>query len=733
MAPKLLFGGRRLTAAKIIAASSQGTVRALQPAADRGNVGALSLVATGTPVAALNQRVEIVDPGALGTATFRVSVDGGTNYLGRKVDTVWDGNGAAERVVLDDTGDVYCSAPCAVDSDGDGVLDRVLVAIGRIGPTPDQVDIYYTTDFSGAGSWSLLAANVTGIGDFSSPALLYKAGVLYLLTDVGGVRVYKSLDCGLTWGASVTVATSFSNGMSATVLASGKLMVAYCVTVSGYSRVYCKTSADGATWTATGKQVTVTGSVDYTNPMLVQEADGKTICKYNSSTGNTVQARQTTAADPAASSASWAAYSETLWSGAAGAYPSSCIAPDGTIFAMVTDGGDLKYSKFKDGDANWSALATAYAPAGTIGPGRIAIIAGAIWCVCVNSTDDSIVLIMTKYVTTYDASTAPASWTGLVPQYIANNIWFAWGGSLGQTGDAWTIGSSYINDAGNMLRYIRNRPAKSSNNTDDWYVVIDAGVNNVFAVNGVCLAGNFEHAHFQMNATDVWTSPSLNETVDMVRATYAATTGYTLPGGGRIKFTAGGLVPQELRGVRVKFATSGTVYEITDNDADEAYVEDADVSAEAGVMSMFAPKKWIGFPVARYQYIRLLVQIQDTASGVFEVPAMIAGTWTPLANTHVVQISYAQNIDIKRFRSGQSIRAVNGDALRLFSLVMTNAADAETDEIIAQFSAHDYGVAPFALVPDSDDSFDFAVVALPEGSFDPSDGVQFSVPLEEIL
>ncbi len=735
-APRLLFGGRRLTAAKIIAASSQGTVRPLQPEAGRGNVGSLSLVASGNPAAALNHRVEILDEGAIGTATFKVSVDGGANYLGRKVDTTWDGNGAASRTIVDEADNRLFSRPVPIDTNGDGIPDRVLLAALRFTATY-AIDILSTSDFSGAGSWSVYDTSTSGSSTpvEGSISLVEKSGALFLFFDTaGGLVVKKSVDYGLTWGAAIVVDANGTYS-DAIVLASGKILVAYLKTISTYAHVVVKSSADGAVWSA-AKQVT-TGSVNFSGPSLIQEADGKTICFHRRVTATAaIQARQATALDPAATATTWATYSETLWAGGTtDKEPSAAIAPDGTIFVAFSE-NDLvmKYSKFKDGDANYSADAEIIDPSAACQMPRIASVGGSLWCVFSDiSAATKGVLVLTRYWTAYDDSAAPASQIGIAPQFIADNIWYTWGGSLGKVGDYWTIASSYINDAGNMLRYIKNRPAKSSNDTADWYVVLDAGANNVFAVNGVCLAGNFNHAHFQMHASDSWGTPSLNETINMVRATYAATSGYTLPGGGRIKFTAGGMEPRGLIGKCVQFATSGITYEIADNDADEAYVDGVDLVAEAGVMSLFSPKKWISFAAARYRFIRLLVQIQDTADGVFIVPAMLAGMWTTLSESHVVQVAHAQALDIKRFRSGQTGRAKNGSVMRNFGLIFSGPTEAEKDEVLAQLTAHDFGVAPFALIPDSDDSFDFAIVAPPEGDFNPAAVDQFSVALEEII
>jgi hypothetical protein len=295
-------------------------------------------------------------------------------------------------------------------------------------------------------------------------------------------------------------------------------------------------------------------------------------------------------------------------------------------------------------------------------------------------------------------------------------------------------GFSSAGAAANMLRYIKARPAVCTvADTAAASVIFDMGANNVLAANCVALMGNFEHAHLQMNATNAWTSPSFDQAISLVRATYAATTGYTLPGGGRIKFTAGGLVPRALRGLRVKFATSGTVFAIADNDADEAYIDGADVSAQAGVMSLLGDRAWISFTAARYRYARLLIEIQDTATGYFSVPALFVGMATPLADSHVALASYEQQNEKTDFRTGQRVSVKLGDSLRVFDLTLSLPTVAEKNELVAQLSAHDYSVAPFVLIPDSSDDTDFAVVVADDDKLDPTAVSQFSLALREIL
>lgn len=745
--PAAIMFPTKITRANLVSATNQGGIAPTAPESSDLTIGSGNLIVSGTPAAALNLVFEGVGDGAPGTATVKASLDGGATELGRRAHSTWDGNGATERVVLAGAGyDPYASNFIEWDSDADGVIDCAVCAVTNSDGTTSTVR--KTTDFSAAASFSSLSTDallLTGRlsltkfwGSISQRAYAMVAGGL------NGTDFYsqRSLD-GITWSTpELIVATPGTIG-NVIRLPNGRLLAVYTRSSGGFTNLYCKY---GSASTATGKvwsseETIDASSVNYSEPWAVyDEAASRVVVFAKGASG--IVAFQSVDAAVAITSATWAAYAETLFS--ASAYhqnPTAAVAPDGTVFVVVEylNGGvnSLKYSYLK-GSGTYPALATVIDQTDLTHYPALSCIGGALWCSYQNATDDDADMVMAEYWGTYHATNYPASWTSAtVPQFLTPNVWWLLTDGITFLGDQITVGSDYQYGVANMLFMRRGRPARSTGDGALWEVIFDAGANNVFPWDTALLMGNFEHAHIQSNATNSWGAPSVSEEISMIKTTLAVTSGYTLTGG-RATVLAGNLVPHELAGERIKFAggtATGAVYVVDDNEAGEIYVAGVDLAtAEAGATTLYilAKRRWITRAVSRYRYLRLLIELQESAEGYYEVPALAIGVRKELPVAYKVRPSYAREVAISRTRAGALKRDVLGPERRTFVLTPLRISSAINAELLAGIRRSAYGRDPFVFIPDISNPYDWAAVALPSPQYVP-DARSFPVTVEEIL
>jgi hypothetical protein len=735
-----------MTAASVIAADSQGVSTLQQPQAGGANAGALSVAAGGEADAGVTVTMQLVTGGGVGVAKYKYSYDLGATWKGMTLDTTWDGNGATSRTIVAGSGVASnVSEIVALDLDGDGIDDAAFV-VAVTGPVYAQVRKLYRCDdldtlngwvevFNFGGSYcrgaalaktpagNLVAAISTGTEDATPTVQAY----LWSMTPAGEY---------LGGGPVLTIADGGDSNqrISAACLPSGVRMIAYTALVSGHSHIMLASLDTMGSW-STPVQVTAAGAVDYEAPSILVLPTGETVVFFQRMTATAkIEARSTTAADPGAAGTTWAAYGKTLWSGDTNqSTPSACIAPDGTVYVAMrhATSGKIQFSKLAPGGTTYSAVATALDETNPLGRPKLSVIGDKIALAYGDGTTFTPKVVQTLYEGDYVAGKeilATAS-----PRILNGKLWVKWSGSQGSVGDYWTIESAFAADAGNALRYIRSRPAKSSTDDAAWWILLDAGANNVFAVDTVAMELSVATASFQMNSANVWTMPPVDESISFVMRTLAATTGYSLPGGGRISIVGGGLVARSLVGSRVQFATSGDIFEVADNDADEIYIDGEDLAGQAGALSLLAPKSWKAIAPARYRFARIYVPAQATPDGMFVLSAFMAGMATPCGEDDIVLVSGSQAIDARKYRNGQTIRSKQGAPTRLLSVVFSGPSAALKDEIVAQIEAHDSGVAPFGLIPDADDPNDFAVVAPTTPGVNASAVYQFTLPLEEVM
>lgn len=233
---------------------------------------------------------------------------------------------------------------------------------------------------------------------------------------------------------------------------------------------------------------------------------------------------------------------------------------------------------------------------------------------------------------------------GLVGRALSSShpVWVAGGyrlgayGTGGVSGDTYTAATRYT--YGKEKVWSELRPSCRTQSTADgttWSVTFDAGAADLFRGDMIAAFGtNMRTARWQMNATDSWGAPSVDQALD------ATLTSFTVGAGVRGLGYVGPTASPHWRAGQWKsngdsrrfFLTVGsTVHEITDNDEDRLYVDGVDLSAATGTAYIFGDRMAATFTFGQYRYARFAVTSgQDTADGAYRLGTPIVGKkWSP--------------------------------------------------------------------------------------------------------
>jgi hypothetical protein len=209
-------------------------------------------------------------------------------------------------------------------------------------------------------------------------------------------------------------------------------------------------------------------------------------------------------------------------------------------------------------------------------------------------------------------------------------------GTGGVSGDTYALSTRYT--YGKDRTWAELRPSARTQSTADnatWSVVFYAGGTDKFKGDLFAAFGtNMRQAKWQMNDTDSWGTPSIDQPLD------ATLTSFTVGAGVRGLGYVGPTVSPNWRPGQWKsngdsrryfLDIAGTVYEITDNDEDRLYVDSTDLSAASGTAYIFGDRMAATFTFGQYKYARFAVtSAQQTADNVYRLGTPIVGKkWSP--------------------------------------------------------------------------------------------------------
>jgi hypothetical protein len=219
---------------------------------------------------------------------------------------------------------------------------------------------------------------------------------------------------------------------------------------------------------------------------------------------------------------------------------------------------------------------------------------------------------------------------------VASGINLGAYGTGGVSGDTFALATRYT--YGKEKVWSELRPSCRTQSTADgatWSVTFDAGATDLFRGDMLAAFGtNMRTAKWQMNATDLWGAPSVDQSLDATLASF--TIGAGVRGLGYVGPTASpswrpGQWKSNGDSRRFFITVGATVYEITDNDEDRIYVDSVDLSAASGTAYLFGDRMAATFTFGQYRFARFAVTSgQDTADGAYRLGTPIVGKkWTP--------------------------------------------------------------------------------------------------------
>ena len=644
--------------------------------------------------------IELTTSGDAGDATFKWSHDGGATYLGRDDPNQanWLGNIAAGidvagtgtspivqaadgrlLMVMNETGTGKIRL---FQSTNKGItwseLVNQLPAVssvyaletlksGRIlgfGATGLLVSVAIYSDDNGA-TWAYYSD-----GNYTSDLCELSSGDIYAVAPavaIGEIGGYISIDEGRTFTLSVKIATDTRDqNFPAVVEANnGDIVVVYETdeTVLNEIEIKCKISSDGGT--TFGSVIDV---IDYTTgdlkyPRIIKDINGDLYCVVG-----------------------------------------------------LTSSGLIVYSISTDNGATWGAQTTLYSDSGAnaVAKPSIVLVDGhQILCsMLATAASPTTTMVVRRGIwESYSANDCPAALNGLEQKLICETG-IGWYGGAGITGDIWTMDEvSYDYSMANLVIPSPARPWRSDNDNIACSITLDAGANARFYCTGIGMFNtNFRTANFMMNATDVWTGPSVDESlstdvttagvIDSVSGNYIQDAALMASYKDHELSSKGKAEKYFLRALNGTDA--GLTWEILDNIGDYIVLDTTAVHNMATDDTFVIFRSWVAdtFTGGIYRFIHITIPIQQTSDDYYQIGTMVSGIATALSRQWGIGMGhdYTYDIDLMTTPRGGGFPIKGADRKRNWKLVW-RASETTRKEMLA---IADYTEArPMVLIPDA--------------------------------
>ena len=248
-------------------------------------------------------------------------------------------------------------------------------------------------------------------------------------------------------------------------------------------------------------------------------------------------------------------------------------------------------------------------------------------------------------------------------------------GNGGVPADTYALATRYTYGPDRVWSDLRpSSRTESAADGGNWSVTFDAGTGALFRGDMIaCFGTNMLTAKWQMNDTDSWGAPSVDQSLSASLATF--TVGAGVRGVGYVGPTASpNWRPGQYRSNgdsrRFFLDIAGVVYEITDNDEDRIYVDGTDFSASTGTATIFGDRMAATFTFGQYRFARFSVTPQDTSDGAYRLGTPIVGKkWTPAQLYDYGFVDRVEpNVTTTDADNGSSISYRRGPALDTLSI-----------------------------------------------------------------
>lgn len=645
-------------------------------------------------------QVELIDGGDVGDASFKWSHDGGDTWLGRDPIAVasWLGEASMATGLYDS--DVR--TPICQMANGD-----LLLLYTDDSGAPGKVQAIVSSD--NGITWGS-PVQVTSYGTGAARALdvicLKNGRVLAAVQDLGTLnQFYYSDDNGETWVfMGVSNLNQDSSHGSLLELPNGSIMYAYVD-----NGIKCATSTDGGgTW---GSAVTVASAANTQNqPQLTLAENGNIVCVYISDEDGGAGEYEIKGAYSSDGGATWTD-SVAVIDGNVHTMPDVIKDIDGTLYAIgvheVDDKINLVYST--DNGESWNhASSIAIVTDATNGPrsSNLALVDGhTIICAYNGDVTNKAIQVRRGIWEVYSANECPCAIEG-IKQYLCCDVRLLWHGSAGIAEDSWTFDPEYYFGMANIIEDSPSKPWRSETDNAACNIVIDTGANSRVLIDGIAFFGcNVRTLSFQMNATDVWGGPSIDESVsfDLVTGIVDSVAGRNIQDTSLLA----NYKDHALKGYYFR-ATSGTddgvTWKILDN-VGSWIVLDTESSHNIAATDTFAIfQPWIAYTFTNttpYRYIRISIDAQHTAEDYYQIGMAVMGKAVTLSKSWGINYKKSHVYNLKALPTpAGSLNVIKGADRKRKLQLSWNVSENTYKQIIGMVDHLDG--KNICIIPDSD-------------------------------
>lgn len=613
--------------------------------------------------------VELIAGGDAGDATFKWSHDGGTTYLGRDNPNQASWLGEKVEVLCSTT---YFKSKLIECNNGSWVL----IYNQRGG------DVCYCVRSTDQGITWGSEISIFGSNDFEGVFKLKSGRIIVMFPNATGNIKYSD-DHGVTW-SSFTFAWSTGIPISAVELFNGNVIGVFSYT----SIIYCQISSDGGlTW---GAPIVIANDTrDQNYPSVVQAVNGDIVVAYQTDEDvlNNIEIKCKISSD---GGTTWGSAIAVMNYVADITYPTLCKDINGDIYCAAAQGGDIDYTISTDNGATWTAgaIATLHDSGDTLGNPSLAVMGGnQIVCTYGNTTDNTIESVRRGVWEAFSANACPCA-IDAIEQKLICDVGIVWHGGAGIAGDDWTFDAEYDYAMSNLIEDSPARPWRSEQDNIACTIVIDMGANERHYVNGVGFFGcNIRTLSFQMNATDSWGAPSVDESVSFDFVTGGVVDSVT---GNHVEDAAllASYKDHELvdKFIRMTSGTDdGVTWKIKDN-VGTYLVLDTTAATNVAVSDtfiIFQDHISKAFTGGSCRFMRVSIAAQQTSDNYYQIGMMVAGRTVALSSDWGVGWTKTNKYDIEflRTKHGGIVPIKNAERKRVFVLDWLAAENSRTEVV----------------------------------------------------
>lgn len=653
-------------------------------------------------------RMALVASGDPGNATFKWSHNGGTTYLGRNDPD--QANWLATQTITSNMDAAATLTAIAQLANGDWIVayeDEVTDDI-VVKTSPDQ-------GLTWSDEVSVVDAGLNPVG--VAYLLVLRSGRVWLYPG-GLYDAYYSDDNGATWAVAKDAQLYGPSFNCAIELSDGRIMA---LTDESNNIVFAFSSDGGFKWGTTDTANSPTNN-DSLNP------DG-VVCDN----GDIVIVMQDDYFDPGNygikclrsedGGATWSSRIDVMpYVSADLTNPRVAKDINGDLYCVACSGGTnnhIEFCKSVDNGKTWGAIKTLKSTGGTdFEDPFIALMNGHIMvCLFTNTTGDNLKMERRGMWEAFSANACPCA-AGALEQKLICDVGVIWHGSKGVSTDSFSFATAYQYAMSNIITDSPSRPWRSTQDNINCAIVIDMGANNRFFADGAGFFGcNVRTLSLQMNGTDSWDSPAVDEAVsfDAAAGVVDSVNGNVIEDTSLLanykdhQFRADTFFLRMTSG-----AASGATWKIRDNVAGYL-VLDTD-SALTGVSAsntfvIFQRHVAKTFNGGLYRFVRINIPAQQTADDYYQLGSVVMGRTVALSFGFGVGYRKPHLYDIRMLRTpGQGMIPVRGAGRRRAFDLTWEASENARQEVLALM---DYIQGKnLAFIPNADTLTDCYLVKL---------------------